>query len=104
MIMLAYQVRGYHSSKRRGSFWRPFQLRKIDNITVTDEIFSVRVREGFRNVSKLIRGESLLSARLSDPYDYFRPEICGPVAPAYLASTPSLMMRIVGHSVEVPSH
>lgn len=104
MIMLAYQVRGYHSSKRRGSFWRPFQLRKIDNISVTDEIFSGRVREGFRNVCKLIRGDSLLSVRLNDPYDYFRPELCGPVAPAYLASTPSLMMRIVGHSAQVTSH
>jgi hypothetical protein len=56
---VAYQVRGYQSSARRGTFWRPFQLSRIDSIAATNERFSPRIRQGFETVVALIRGETL---------------------------------------------
>lgn len=104
IVLLAYQVRGYHSSKRRGCFWRPFQLGKIESIKITDELYSTRAREGFENVRKLIQGQTLAMIRLSNTYVYFKPAVYGPPAPAYLASSPSLMMRIVDHSAQARAH
>jgi len=97
VTMVGYQVRGYHSSKRRGSFWRPFQLRKIDGLHVLDEVFDPRLREGYAAVSATIRG-TLLTKLETKPnrYTYHSTELQGPPTPAYLAATPTLMIRMAG--------
>lgn len=95
MNLLAYQIRGYHSSKRKGSYWRPFQLSKIDSIYVTEETFQARQKEGYSAVSKLVRGDNLVSIDTSpDRYCYFNPAMFGPPTPAYLAATPSQMLQL----------
>ncbi len=59
LALVAYQVRGYQSSARRGTFWRPFQLNRIDSISATDETFTPRIRQGYETVVALTRGETL---------------------------------------------
>ncbi len=59
LALVAYQVRGYQSSARRGTFWRPFQLDRIDSISATDETFSPRIRQGYETVVALTRGETM---------------------------------------------
>ena len=93
--LLAYQVRGYHSSKRRGSFWRPFQIRKIDAISVTEELFTPRMKEGYIKVCDLIQGTALVRVNGADAYMHFNPAIAGPPTPAYLTSTPTMLMRMI---------
>ncbi len=79
--LLAYQVRGYHSSKRQGPFWRPFQLRKIDHISVMDELFEPRIEAGFFKVVAMVKGEILLRVEEAGDYTYFNTEIYGPPSP-----------------------
>ena len=95
LTILCYQVDGYHSSKRQDSFWRPFQVKKIDNLVVEPEVFSPRLKEGFNEVHGLIRG-TVLNRVVTEPdaYMHFTSEIYGPPTPAYLASSPSAMIRI----------
>lgn len=100
ITILAYQVRGYHSSKRRGSFWRPFQIRKIDSISVTDELFTPRMREGYIKVCDLIQGTALIRVNGADAFMHFNPGIYGPPTPAYLASTPTMLMRMISGNPE----
>lgn len=59
LALVAYQVRGYQSTDRRGTFWRPFQLNRIDSISATNETFSPRIRQGYDTVVALTRGEIL---------------------------------------------
>jgi len=92
LIVLAYQVRGYHSSKRQDSFWRPFQLRKIDEISVLDELFLPRIGEGYFKVAALIKGQTHLRVNDADAYMHFSPAIYGPPVPVYIATSPSLTM------------
>ncbi len=95
LTMVGYQVRGYHSSKRRGSFWRPFQLRKIDSMHVLDEVFEPRLREGYSAVAATIRGALLAKLESKENrYTYLSTELQGPPTPAYLAATPTLMLRM----------
>ncbi len=95
LTLLAYQVRGYHSSKRKGSFWRPFQLRKIDSIYVMAELFEPRIQQGYKAVSELIRGSSVARVDVAPSrYNYFNPARYGPPTPAYLAPTPTMMLRL----------
>ena len=97
--VLAYQVRGYHSSRRQGSFWRPFQLRKIDEISVIDELFLPRIGEGYFKVAALIKGQTLLRVNDADAYMHFSTAIHGPPVPVYIATSPSLTMpRLVSTS------
>lgn len=93
--LLAYQVQGYHSSKRQGSFWRAFQLRKIDEISVSDELFLPRIDEGYFKVAALIKGETSLRVNDADAYMHFNPAIYGPPMPIYLATSPSLTMPLL---------
>jgi predicted DNA-binding transcriptional regulator YafY len=67
--LVAYQVRGYQSSVRRGTFWRPFQLDRIDSISVTDETFLPRIRQGYETVVALMRGETLAKL-VASPEEY----------------------------------
>lgn len=98
VVVLCYQIRGYHSSKRHGSFWRPFQLRKIDALRITDELFMPRIKEGFSAVRDLIRGPLIAEVSIvTDHYMHFEPAIHGPPTPAYFASSPSLMLRMVAN-------
>jgi len=95
LTMVGYQVRGYHSSRRRGSFWRPFQLRKIDSMHVLDEVFDPRLKEGDSAIAATVRGT--LMAKLEtkpDRYTYHSTVPQGPPTPAYLAATPTLMIRM----------
>jgi predicted DNA-binding transcriptional regulator YafY len=93
--LLAYQVRGYHSSKRNGSFWRPFQLRKIDAIHVSHELFEPRLSHGYSAVSRSIKGQVMTALECApDDYRHFDGRISGPPVPAYLAPTPTLMLRM----------
>ena len=69
LALVAYQVRGYQSSARRGTFWRPFQLDRIDSISATDETFSPRIRQGYETVVVLTRGETVAKVVVS-PEDY----------------------------------
>lgn len=93
--LLGYQVRGYHSSKRNGSFWRPFQLKKIDNIHVSQELFEPRLSQGYAAVSESIKNRMMTALACEvDDYRYFDGRVCGPPVPAYLAPTPTLMLRM----------
>ena len=92
LTVLAYQIRGYHSSRRLGSFWRPFQLRKIDNIAVIDELFLPRIGEGYFKVAALIKGQTLLRVNEADAFMHFSTAIHGPPVPVYVATSPSLTM------------
>ena len=93
--LLGYQVRGYHSSKRNGSFWRPFQLKKIDNIHVSQELFEPRLSHGYAAVSRSIKGQMMTALDCEpDEYRYFDGRVYGPPVPAYLAPTPTLMLRM----------
>ena len=96
VTVLAYQVRGYNSSRRQGSFWRPFHLGKIDEISVIDELFLARIGEGYFKVAALIKGRTLLRVNDADAYMHFSTAIHGPPVPVYIATSPSLTMpRIV---------
>lgn len=95
MTLVGYQIRGYHSSRRQGAYWRPFQLGKIDHIYVTDETFTPRQKQGYETVSKVVRGAVVASVEVKpSKYSYFNPAVYGPPRPAYLAATPSLMVRL----------
>jgi len=65
LALVAYQKGSYQSSVRRGTFWRPFQLKRIDKIYATDEPFSPRVRQGYETVAALIAGEILAKLDLA---------------------------------------
>lgn len=103
--LLAYQVRGYHSSKRNGSFWRAFQLKKIDGIHVSAELFSARVSQGYAAVAGSLKGEVMaaLEGNPADEYCFFDARVQGPPVPAYLAPTPTLMLRMA-REVDGRSH
>jgi hypothetical protein len=93
--LLGYQVRGYHSSKRNGSFWRPFSLHKIDNIHVSQELFEPRLGQGYAAVTRSLKGQILAALEYeANDYKFFDPRVAGPPVPAYLAPTPSLMLRM----------
>lgn len=93
--LLGYQVRGYHSGRRNGSFWRPFQLRKIDNIHVSHELFEPRTGHGYAAVSRGIKGQVMTALDgKPDEYRFFDRRIYGPPVPAYLAPTATLMLRM----------
>lgn len=72
LALVAYQVRGYQSSDRRGTFWRPFQLNKIDSISAINETYSPRIRQGYETVLALTRGE-ILSKLVVRPEEYVPP-------------------------------
>jgi hypothetical protein len=94
LTMVAYQISGYHSSKRRGTFWRPFQLKKVDSVYVMNDVFEPRIAQGYESVTKLVKGEIMSRLAAEDsPYNYFRPGRYGPPIPAYLSPTPSVVMR-----------
>jgi len=96
VTMVAYQISGYHSSKRRGTFWRPFQLKKVDSVYVMNDVFEARIAQGYESVSKLVKGEITSRITTDDsPYSFFRPGRYGPPIPAYLSPTPSVVMRAV---------
>ena len=91
--LLGYQVRGHHSSRRRNeTYWRPFQVRKMDGVFVTDELFKPRLKEGFAKVSTMLHGETLVCITQEDEISYFNSDICGPPAPDYLVSS----LRVTG--------
>lgn len=93
--LLGYQIRGYHSSKRNDSFWRAFQLRKIDGIYVSPELFEARLNQGYAAVAGRLKGEVLSSLVAdADDYGFFDGRLYGPPVPAYLAPTPTLMLRM----------
>lgn len=83
LTLIAYQVRGYHSNKRRGTFWRPFRLVNIDSVYVTGETFSPRIRQGYKTVSDLINGESIAKVEVTPgDYDFFHRGAYAAPAPA----------------------
>jgi len=103
--LLAYQVRGYHSSKRNGSYWRPFQLHKIDNIHVSQELFEPRVSHGYEAVARSLKGEILSSLeQCPGEYRFFDGRVQGPPVPAYLAPTPTLMLRMAREAGSQQGH
>lgn len=94
--MVAYQISGYHSSKRHGTFWRPFQLKKVDSVYVMNDVFTTRNANGYDEVIKLVKGEIISQVPSPEsPYSFFEPEVCGPPIPAYLSPTPSVVMRAI---------
>lgn len=93
--LLGYQVRGYHSRKRNGSFWRPFQLKKIDNVHVSQELFEARLSHGYAAVARSLKGQMMSALDVEpDDYRFFDARLYGPPVPAYLAPTPTLMLRM----------
>ncbi len=70
VTLIAYQLRGDHSSNRRGTFWRPFQLSKINSIYVSQDVFTPRVRQGYETVIELIRGDTIAVVDVK-PSEYF---------------------------------
>ncbi|MDH3637768.1 MAG: WYL domain-containing protein [Gammaproteobacteria bacterium] len=96
LTMVAYQISGYHSSKRRGTFWRPFQLKKVDSVYVMNDVFETRNAQGYDSVIKLVKGEIVSHVTPDDSlYNFFKPAAYGPPIPAYLSPTPSVVMRAV---------
>lgn len=93
--LLGYQIRGHHSSRRNDNFWRAFQLRKIDGIHVSAELFTPRLSHGYAAVAGSLKGE-VLSAMVNhdDEYRFFDARTQGPPVPAYLAPTPAMMLRM----------
>ncbi len=60
--MIAYQLKGNQdetADARRGTFWRPFLLEKIEGIYVAEDTFMPRDRQGYATVKALLRGEVL---------------------------------------------
>jgi predicted DNA-binding transcriptional regulator YafY len=100
LVVDAYQVRGYSSSGRPPPFWRPFRLKKISAVSLLQETFETRLREGFsRDKEKYRRGlvamvgegpspaavpaEALIqdSGRRRSLYTHPQPEDIGPYLP-----------------------
>ena len=81
LTLLAYQIRGYHSSKRQGPFWRPFQMRKIEHIAVMDELFEPRIEAGYFKVAAMVRGQVFLRVQEAGEYTYLNCAIYGPPLP-----------------------
>lgn len=81
LTLLAYQIRGYHSSKRQGPFWRPFQLRKIEHISVMDELFEPRIEAGYFKIAAMVKGQILLRVQEAGEYTYLNSAIYGPPLP-----------------------
>ncbi len=96
VTMVAYQISGYHSSKRQGTFWRPFQLKKIDSLYVMNDVFTARTAQGYEAVSKLVSGEIVSHVTTEEShYNFFMPGTYGPPIPAYLSPTPRAVTRVV---------
>lgn len=81
LMLLAFQVQGFHTSKREGPFWRPFQVRKIDHLSVTDELFAPRIEAGYVKVAAMVRGRVLLRVQEAGEYTYLNRGIHGPPSP-----------------------
>ena len=81
LMLLAYQIRGYHSSKRHGAFWRPFLARKIEHISIMDDLFEPRVEAGYFKVAAMVKGRILLRVKEAGDYTYLNTEIYGPPVP-----------------------
>lgn len=81
LTLLAYQVSGYHSSRRHGPFWRPFQVRKIDHVSIMDELFEPRIESGYFKVAAMIKGRVLLRVKEVGEYTYYNNAIYGPPVP-----------------------
>ena len=47
LVLDAYQIRGHSSSGRLLPFWRPFRVKKIDEVEILKNAFLPRVAEGF---------------------------------------------------------
>ena len=47
LMLDAYQIRGHSSSGRPLPFWRPFRVKKIDEVEVLKNVFVPRTSEGF---------------------------------------------------------
>jgi WYL domain len=47
LMLDAYQVRGHSSSGRPLPFWRPFRVKKIDEVEILKNVFVPRTAEGF---------------------------------------------------------
>ena len=47
LMLDAYQIRGHSSSGRPLPFWRPFRVKKIDEIEILKNVFTPRTVEGF---------------------------------------------------------
>jgi hypothetical protein len=81
LMLLAFQVKGYHSSSRQGPFWRPFQLRKIDHISVTDELFEPRIEAGYFKVAAVLKGSVVLRVQEAGEYVFLNTALSGPPSP-----------------------
>ena len=57
-------------------------------------MFEPRAKEGFHNVCELIQGTLLEKVRVDEEYSFFEPRVYGPPTPAYLATAPTLTLRI----------
>jgi predicted DNA-binding transcriptional regulator YafY len=47
LMLDAYQIRGHSSSGRPLPFWRPFRVKKIDEVEILKTVFMPRSAEGF---------------------------------------------------------
>ena len=47
LVLDAYQIRGHSSSGRPLPFWRPFRVKKIDEVEILKNVFMPRTAEGF---------------------------------------------------------
>lgn len=81
LTLLAYQIRGYHSSRREGSFWRPFQVRKIEQIAIMDELFEPRIEAGFFKLAAMLKGRVQQRVEEAGDYTYLNTEVYGPPVP-----------------------
>ena len=82
LVLQAYQTHGHSAGNRVPPFWRPFQVRKIATLEVLEEMFNPRVREGYRTLYGMIRGEMLAAVDPDvDEYFYFNAGPYGPPKP-----------------------
>jgi hypothetical protein len=82
-VVHSYQVSGHTSGRRVPPFWRPFQLSKITDVHVTDDLFTPRVDQVYTSVRQSLREEPIATVDETgtNDYFYFNPAVCGPPKP-----------------------
>jgi predicted DNA-binding transcriptional regulator YafY len=86
LMLDAYQVRGHSSSGRPLPFWRPFRVKKIDEVEILKNVFVPRTAEGF-SAARLKYKNGLVAIVESPGAVFAEPEMAvevGPPRPPHL--------------------
>lgn len=86
LMLDAYQIRGHSSSGRPPPFWRPFRVKKIDEVEVLKNVFMPRTAEGF-SAARLKYKNGLVAIAEAPGAVFAQPEAAmevGPPRPAHM--------------------